>query len=155
MQLWDEHQPNYKTTLPYRIAYLCSIALLVFLGLKWQSNLTSVMDVLAADEAEYLRNGLALFDKVYKDWGPSYNIWYKILSIFTTTKLELYYLNFTITAVFAAVLLFVVLERYGISLIVALFLSALFFISELNIETWPRVSHFVFICLMIGLYISN
>ncbi|HQV77648.1 MAG TPA: hypothetical protein PLJ42_01715 [Chitinophagales bacterium] len=154
MQLWDEHQPNYKTTLPYRIAFLCSIALLVFLGLKWQSNLTSVMDVLAADEAEYLRNGLALFDKVYKDWGPSYNIWYKILSIFTTTKLELYYLNFTITAVFAAVLLFVVLERYGISLIVALFLSALFFISELNIETWPRVSHFVFICLMIGLYIS-
>lgn len=154
MQLWDDTSPTYKQSIRYRIAYTLCIFILLFLGYKWQHNLSSVMDILAADEAEYLRNGLALFDKIYKDWGPSYNIWYKLLSVFTTDKLELYYLNYIVTAIVSSILLFIVLERYTISLTVALFISGLFFMSELNIETWPRVSHFVLILLLLGLYIA-
>lgn len=155
MRLWDVDSPTYKQSTGYRLSYSLCIFILLFLGYKWQHNLSSVMDILAADEAEYLRNGLALFDKIYKDWGPSYNIWYKLLSVFTTDKLELYYLNYILTAIVSAILLFIVLERYSIQLAIALFISGMFFMSEINIETWPRISHFVFILLMIGLYISS
>jgi hypothetical protein len=47
------------------------------MGFRFQGHL----DILLADEAEYLRNGLNLFDKIAKNWGPTYNIWYKLLSI--------------------------------------------------------------------------
>ena len=66
MLLWNDSQPDYKKSVSYRIVYAGCIIILFFLGYKWQSNLSSVMDILAADEAEYLRNGISLFDKVYK-----------------------------------------------------------------------------------------
>ncbi len=155
MQFWDEKNPSYKKSIPYKVAYAACLLLFVFLGYKWHSDLSNVMDILAADEAEYLRNGIALFHHIYKDWGPSYNIWYKVLSFFTNSKIELYYLNYTITAVLATMLLFIVLERFDVHIIVALFISGMFFLSEINIETWPRVSHFVFIVLMLGLFIAS
>ncbi|MEZ5053884.1 MAG: hypothetical protein R2807_03820 [Chitinophagales bacterium] len=155
MQFWDEKNPSYKKSISYKVAYVACLLLFVFLGYKWHSDLMHVMDILAADEAEYLRNGTALFQHIYKDWGPSYNIWYKLLSVFTNSKIELYYLNYTVTAVLATMFLFVVLERYDIHIIVALFISGMFFLSEINIETWPRVSHFVFIVLMLGLFIAS
>lgn len=155
MQLWNETNPEYKKSIPYRFAYLFCLLILFYLGYKWQSNLSSVMDILAADEAEYLRNGISLFDKLYKDWGPSYNIWYKFLSLFAHTKVELYYLNYSVTAIVSTLLLFIVLEKYEIQITVALFISGLFLLSEINIQTWPRVSHFVFILLLCGLFIAK
>ncbi len=155
MLLWNDSQSGYKKTASYRIAYAGCIVVLFFLGYKWQSNLSSVMDILAADEAEYLRNGISLFDKIYKDWGPSYNIWYKFLSLFAHTKVELYYLNYSVTAIVSALLLFIVLEKYEIQITVAFFISGLFLLSEINIQTWPRVSHFVFIILLCGLLIDK
>ena len=143
------------TSIKYKSIYAVCILFLCFIGYKWQGNLSVYMDILAADEAEYLRNGTALFNTIHKDWGPSYNIWYKLLSYFTHSKLELYYLNYKLTAILAAVLLFVVLERFKIQLIIAFFIACLFFFSSLNIETWPRVSHFVFICILLGLYLSS
>ena len=155
MHSWKSQINEDKQSVLYKCTYVLCILFLLFLGYKWQANLAAVMDILAADEAEYLRNGTALFDTIHKDWGPSYNIWYKALSYFADSKIELYYLNYKLTAILATLLLFVVLVRYNINLVVAFTISSLFFLSEINIETWPRVSHFVFICILIGLYISS
>ena len=71
---------NNKKT--YYILILGSMLALVISGLKWATGLQGHLDILLADEAEYLRNGLNLFDKIAKNWGPTYNIWYKLLSFF-------------------------------------------------------------------------
>ena len=155
MLFWNDSQPDYKKSVSYKVAYVSCIFILLFLWYRWQSNLSSVMDILAADEAEYLRNGISLFGKLYKDWGPSYNIWYKFLSLFAHTKVELYYLNYSVTAILSALLLFNILEKYEIHITVALFISGLFFLSEINIQTWPRVSHFVFTLILCGLFFAK
>jgi hypothetical protein len=63
---------NNKKT--YYLLILGSMLALVISGLKWASGLQGHLDILLADEAEYLRNGLNLFDKIAKNWGPTYNI---------------------------------------------------------------------------------
>jgi hypothetical protein len=75
---------NNKKTY-YLLILSCMLALIVS-GLKWASGLQGHLDILLADEAEYLRNGLNLFDKIAKNWGPTYNIWYKLLSFFQQTR---------------------------------------------------------------------
>ena len=65
------------------------------------------MDIQFADEAAYIRFGLDLFEKMNRNWGPLYAVWYKGLSVFTTNTIQLYYLNFGVTAILIAVLLYV------------------------------------------------
>ena len=130
------------------ILYFTGIFILLIAGIKWAWQLPKYMDITFGDEAQYLRYGLDLFHTIKKDWGPSYNIWYKFLSIFQHHPIQLFYLNYQVTAILAAILLFVFLMRYNISFFLSIWLSFCFLLSPTVIDTWPRVSHFAVIVLL-------
>ena len=85
------------------------IALLIVCGIKICWNLQNYMDVLFWDESLYLYRGTCMFDFIPKDWGPSYSLWYKILSLFIQDKIQLYYFNFTFTTILISIALFMLL----------------------------------------------
>jgi len=122
---------------------------LIVSGLKWASGLQSHLDILLADEAEYLRNGLNLFDKIAKNWGPTYNIWYKLLSFFHTDPVALYYFNYKLGVIGVGILLFVCLIRYNIHLVAAFLIAFCYLFSDVNINAWPRISNFVLILFLL------
>lgn len=132
----------------YTLIATC-LLVLILAGLKWAVGLQSHVDILLADEAEYLRNGLNLFDKVAKNWGPTYNIWYKFLSFFTTDPVSLYYLNYKVGAIGVAAFLFLFLIRYHIHIAVAFLISFCFLFSDINMNAWPRITNFVLIVYLL------
>jgi hypothetical protein len=132
----------------YTSIIFCALILIIS-GIKWSIGLENHLDILLGDEAEYMRNGLDLFDKVAKNWGPTYNLWYKFLSIFNHHPIELYYINYKIGAIAVGVLLFILLVRYKVHLIVAFVIAYCYLFSDVNINAWPRVSNFVVILLLL------
>ena len=138
-----------------KLAFGIAILLLLFCGIKWALGLPAVMDITFGDEAQYLRYGTDLFHTIHKDWGPSYNIWYKLLSLFQHNNIRLFYFNYQVTAVLCALLLFIFLRNYDIHVIIAFWLSFCFMFSTTVMDTWPRVSHFAFILLVFGFIITR
>ncbi len=133
----------------YYLLLFCCIIVLCIAGWKWSVGLQSHLDVLLADEAEYLRNGLNLFDTVAKNWGPTYNLWYKFLSIFNSDPVALYYINYKIGAIGVGVLLFIFLVRYNVHLVVAFLMAFCYLFSDVNMNAWPRISNFVLILFLL------
>ncbi len=145
---------NNKRTY-YLLIISCIVALIVS-GLKWAAGLQGHLDILLADEAEYLRNGLNLFEKIAKNWGPTYNLWYKFLSVFTSDPIVLYYFNYKIGAIGAGILLFIFLLRYNIHIVVAFLIAFCYLFSDVNINAWPRISNFVLIMyLLYFIFVRN
>lgn len=132
----------------YISVFFCTV-ILIICGIKWSVGLENHLDILLGDEAEYMRNGLDLFDKVAKNWGPTYNLWYKFLSVFNHHPIELYYINYKIGAIVIGVLLFILLVRYNVLIIVAFVIAFCYLFSDVNINAWPRVSNFVVILLLL------
>ena len=92
------------------------------------------VDILLADEAEYLRNGLNLFDKVAKTKGPTYNLWYKLLSFITSDPISLYYLNYKNRRYWGGSLVISVLIRYRIHIAIAFLIAFCFLFSDVNMN---------------------
>lgn len=128
--------------------FFIAILLLITFGIYSAYDIRHYADILFWDETLYMQKGLQLWQKIELDWGPFYNVWYKFLSIFTTDKFELYYLNMQILSVLLPVLLFIFLVMYDIEIIWSFIISVLFLYSFINLPVWPKVSHF---CLMIFL----
>lgn len=146
----------FKDKKTYYLLLAACIVTLIVCGLKWASGLSSHLDVLLADEAEYLRNGLNLFDTIAKNWGPTYNLWYKFLSVLNSDPVSLYYLNYKIGAILTAILLFILFIRYNIHITVAFLIAFCYLFSDVNINAWPRISNFVLIIyLLYFIFIRN
>jgi hypothetical protein len=136
-----------------KLTIVTGVLILLLAGIKWAWHLPQYMDVTFGDEAQYLRYGIDLFGVIKKDWGPSYNIWYKLLSFFNHNVIGLFYLNYQATAILLAIALFIFLIRYNIAFVIGLWLSFCFLLSTTVIDTWPRVSHFAVIVLLIFLIV--
>ena len=131
------------------------IFFLIISGINATSGLEHYMDVLFWDESLYLSRGLSMFEYIPRDWGPSYSLWYKLLSVFIPDRVELYYFNFKLTTILLSISLFLLLLACGVQRILA-FLFSLFFISSfINIPVWPRVSHFCIIVIITGILIAK
>ncbi|MCB9034925.1 MAG: hypothetical protein H6553_13895 [Chitinophagales bacterium] len=131
--------------LKENILDVVAVLVLLLIGIKWAVGLKTAMEIVYGDEVEYLRNGVDLFHTIRNNWGPSYNLWYKFLSLFQHDVIDLYYLNFQITGILTAILFYIFLRINKIHILVSFLLSAFFFMSMLNASNWPRVSHFVVI----------
>ncbi len=132
-------------------SYVLGILILFLAGIKWAWYLPNTMDITFGDEAQYLRYGTDLFHTIQKDWGPSYNIWYKFLSFFQSNPIKLFYLNYQVTGILIALILYIFLIRYSVPSFISLWLSFCFLLSTTVIDTWPRVSHFAVIVLLLFL----
>lgn len=142
-------------TIKRRLQLAIGIVVLVLIGIKWSTGLSQHLDLLFGDEAEYMRNGLDLFHTIRNDWGPTYNIWYKILSLGIPDVIDLYYANYSIVGIAVAVVLYLTLIAYRIKALPALYISFCYFVSSININTWPRISHFVLLLVLIALFILS
>lgn len=147
------------TTIAYplkkSVHFYIGVFLIILSGIKLYSGLQNSMDIQFADEAAYIRFGLDLFEKMNRNWGPLYAVWYKGLSVFTTNTIQLYYLNFEVTAILIAVLLYVFLLRICVNPALALVVAFSVLISDLNISVWPRISHFCVILCLVALIINT
>ena len=129
--------------------YLFGSIILLLCGIKLYYNLQNIIDIQYADEAAYMRFGLDLFEKMNRNWGPLYSIWYKCLSFITTDTIQLYYINFATTSVLIGVLLYIFLLLISVHHVLALLISFSVLVSELNVSVWPRISHF---CIVLSLF---
>jgi hypothetical protein len=132
-----------------------SICLLLICGIKVTWNLEQYMDVLFWDESIYLKRGTLMFDFIPKDWGPSYSLWYKFLSVFITDNVKLYYFNFKLTSILVAVSFYLLMLSCGVERILAFILSLFFLGSFINMPVWPRISHFCIIVIVNGLIVAK
>ena len=149
------HHTDAQLTDTKKWHYLFGSVLLLCCGIKLYYGIQNTMDVQYADEAAYLRFGLDLFEKMNRNWGPLYAIWYKCLSFISADTIQLYYLNFVSTSVLIGVLLYIFLLRLSVNSVFALLISFSVLVSDLNISVWPRISHFcIMLCLLALILIS-
>ena len=134
---------------------ISGIFILIIIGIKWSIGLSQHMDILFGDEAEYMRNGLDFPQIIRNDWGPSYNLWYKFLSIFITDKISLYNFNYIFGSIVVTVLLYILLFTLSIEPFISLYISFCFFVSSIDINTWPRISHFVLMMILTSFIIIS
>jgi hypothetical protein len=128
--------------------YATGVGILLILGIRLFYHLDQYMDIQFADEAAYMKFGMELFEKLNRDWGPVYTIWYKLLSYMTDDPIALYYLNYKIAAIMVPLLFYVFLLRLRITPLLALFISACFLYSNMNVTVWPRISNFCMILFL-------
>ena len=136
--IWNNEKPDFNI-----LKLLAGIIFLIICGLKLTYNFNHQVDISFDDEVKYMRYGLDLFTHIRNDWGPTYNLWYKFLSVFEKQPIELYLLNYKVVIILLPVCLFVFLYVYGISLFSSLWMSFCLLISNTNINTYPRISHVV------------
>jgi hypothetical protein len=148
-------QAKEKNYLRWNTFTFAGILFIIICGINATKGLEQFMDVLFWDESLYLSRGLSMFDHIPKDWGPSYSLWYKLLSYFISDRVELYYFNFKLTTILISVAFFLLLQASGVQRILA-FVFAVFFLSSfINMPLWPRVSHYCIIVIITGIIIAK
>ena len=145
-----------KSNLPFTDKFLILGCLfIIIIGIYTVYDIQKYADILFWDESLYMQKGLQLWQQPSLDWGPFYNIWYKLLSYFTSDKIELYYLNIKVLSVLLPLLLFIFLMVNNINPMLSFFVSILFLYSYINLPIWPKVSHWCLIVFLIALIISK
>lgn len=142
------------------IVLFTGACLIILFGWLFFLNLHHYKDILCWDEALYMWRGLGIPQKIPKGWAPFYGAWYLIEAIgqkiFTQINLvKLYYLNFKVLAIANAVLFFMFFTLKKVHPAAAFFIGAGYFISAINLETWPHISHFCVMILLLGLIKSH
>ena len=99
------------------------ILLIIICGIKVTYNLERYMDLLFWDESLYMARGTMMFHSIPRDWGPSYSLWYKLLSFFISDSVELYYFNFKFTTILFSISLFLLMLSCGVQRVFAFILS--------------------------------
>lgn len=127
--------------------------LVATVGIYYQTD--RYLDVEFSDESYYMQCGLELFDKLTLHWGPTYNLWYKLLSLFTDNPINLYYISFALTGAMVPLLLYWLLLRWRIPFVIACWISFCFMTSEQHVTTFARVTHFAVLLFLLSLIIST
>jgi hypothetical protein len=127
---------------------------LAIAGWVMTSPLRSAMDIFFLDETGYLVRGMNMFPKIPRLWGPVYCFWYKVLSVFESDPVNLFYLNFGLVSVLLAIAVYLFLLRFRAAWPVAFWMGFMVLIASINLPTFPKVSHFAAIAGMTGLMIA-
>ncbi len=148
-------QAKEKNYLRWNTFTLVGIFLIIICGINATYGLEQHMDVMFWDESLYLSRGMSMFKYIPRDWGPSYSLWYKMLSFLFSDRVELYYFNFKLTTVLVSVSFFLLLMACGVQRILAFVFSIFFLSSFINMPLWPRVSHYCVIVLISGILFAK
>jgi len=126
------------------------VVLLFATGLKVLQQLPQFKDMILWDEAFYMIKGLDIFNKIPKEWGPAYGMWYKLLSMIREDPMTLYYSNFKILTIAGGILMYVFLVLRKVHPLAAVLLAGFYMISDINLATWPYISHFCLIIILLS-----
>jgi hypothetical protein len=132
------------------IHFFVAIFVLLIASIKQLYGFKHQLDITFFDETEYLQKGVGLATKVYNDWGPSYNVWYFLLSKFTINNIDTYYLNVAILLALTPILLYIFLVFHRVEKKWALLLSLSFLMQSLLLNNFTYVSHFCLCIILIG-----
>jgi len=137
--------------------YIKDLIIFLFLllaGLKFTYGMSTYFDIGLHDESSYLFNGLGLLERGFPSvtYAPLYALWYFILSLFTSSKTYLYYLNYVVLTILPALLMYILLRRKQVAIPISLLISWLILLSRGNAYGWPKINHFALI-LILGILI--
>ena len=154
--MWQKIK-NYQETnyLRWNAFTFVGILLIIICGIKVTHGLEHYMDLLFWDESLYLTRGTQMFHSIPRDWGPTYSLWYKILSFFISDKVELYYFNFKFTTILVSISLFLLMLSVGIQRVLAFILAVFSLCTFINLPVWPHVSHYCVFVLISGIIVSK
>jgi hypothetical protein len=124
-------------------------------GWYFTRDLFQSLDVLFWDEANYMQSGLRITEKFNHSWGPAYAVWYKLISLFESDTIKLYFLNFRLLTILPAIALFVLLAISNIRLWVSFSLGLFFVFANINLPVWPKVSHYCIFIFLTGMIIAK
>ena len=93
--------------------------------------------------------------KIYTDWGPSYNLWYRFIFIFTKNPITTYYVNYVLLNTLIPILLFIFLVRNSINKWLSLLLSILLLTNSLLYANFTQVSNFCIVIMLLSFIIIS
>lgn len=131
------------------------ILLIIICGIRVTLHLNHYMDILFWDESLYMTRGTQMFHSIPRDWGPSYSLWYKFLSVFISDKVTLYYFNFKLTTILLSISLFLLMLSIGVQRVLAFIIAIFSLCTFINLPVWPHVSHYCVIVLIAGIIIAK
>lgn len=108
------------------------IVVILFLGVKLSYDLEKYLDIDLSDEMYYLISGK---NNKYIASRVLYPLWYKILHVFTSDTIHLFYLNQKILIILLPACLFVFLYEISSNFILSLLFSCCFLYSNTNVAT--------------------
>lgn len=119
--------------------YLLVIALVC---LKLSYAISAGMDILFHDESLYLDKGNNFISNYLFTDGFIYFAWYKLLSIFVTDTITLYYFNYIVLLSINPFLIYILLRKMKQEKFISAIFSILFLISTVNVIAWPLITRF-------------
>lgn len=144
-----------KSKLREHIPDLIYLLTLLLAGLIFTSNLRTFLDIGLFDESRYLQRGIEMFAQFPNpEHGPFYSLWYHLLSLYYRDSIDLYYANYAAMTFLPSIALFVSLRAYKISAIISFLFSIAFLCIAGNFQTWPKVSHFAVIIILLGFSVT-
>lgn len=138
-----------------------TLLILLLVGLKFTYGLEQALDITLYDESTYLWQGATLpsrgFDQAKYDllYAPLYTLWYYLLSLLATTRIDLYYLNYQLMTILPSCLIYLLLRSLSRSVLLSVVVSWLFLTSTVSLETVPKVSHFALLLMLMVLVITS
>lgn len=134
-----------------RKADLLIILIILLAGLKLTFMLEAGLDISLYDEASYLYWGIRIPVEGLPrtDYAPLYAIWYFIISLIEPNRVNLFYLNIKLMTILPPVLVYILLRKNRVSIPVSSTVSWFFLLSRANAYTWPKVSHFALLVILV------
>ena len=155
-KIFKEDAENSNKIKAQSVFYLCIILLAC---LKQLYGVQHHLDIPFFDESMYIKKGIQMHTQIYNDWGPSYNLWYFILSKFTNDATQTFYLNYILLTTLIPLFLFILLIRFGIRNNIALILTLSFLLQPILVNSFTYVSHFcimvILLCFIFITYAKN
>lgn len=134
---------------------LLGMALIAITAWFFTSDIYTSVDILFWDEVNYLNSGKQMFAKFNNQWGPSYAVWFKLLSFFESDTLKLYFLNYRLMTLLPAMALFGLLATSNVRIWIAFSVSLLFLFAQINLPVWPKISHYVVFVFLMGMIVMR
>lgn len=132
-------------------SFLLVLIVACFFAARW----TSQLDIRLYDETTYLERGLNVGSGLPSaDMAPAYALWYRALSMFTSDRTTLYFLNYGITLVLLPVMTFLLLRAWDTARSASSIASLYVLFTAMNVFNWPRVSIMAMVILMTGCIIA-
>lgn len=127
-------------------------ALLLITGYIIAYDAWRYTDIWLYDESMYLSKGLNFnpLQSYFRD-GFVYFIWYKLLSLIAGDAMGLYFLNNAILMVAPVIVLYITLRIFGVNILISFLSSLIFLLSTINAVSWPFITKFALMVMMISL----
>lgn len=142
--------------MPFLKKYLPDVIIFIFVlftGMKVAYLSGNVTDINNFDESVYLFRGTSVspFIKSHTD-GFLYYVWYKLISIFASNNIDLFFLNNSILLVLPGLMFYIFLRVINVNLFISFISSVLLIISSANILVFPLITKFA-LCVMLAGFI--